>query len=51
MSKIFLDAIASNLTKLTCKYQNIMVIGDFSLTLANKYLGTFNTTFTNMLSV
>ena len=44
--KIFLDAIAGTLTKLSCKYgNNIMLIVDFNLTVGIEYLHTFITTF------
>ena len=44
--KIFLDATASTLTTLSCKYgRNIMLIIDVNLTVGIEYLDTFIITF------
>ena len=42
---IILNAIEGSLSKLNCKYENIMLIGNFILTIANKFFVFFITSF------
>ena len=37
----FLDILSKVLSKQTCQYENVMLIGDFNLTVNNKNLGVF----------
>ena len=41
----FLDILSKVLSKQTCQYENVMLIGDFNLTVNNKNLGVFMNTF------
>ena len=41
----FLDTFSKVLSKLACQYDNIMLIGDFNLTVNNKSFGVFMKTF------
>ena len=41
----FLDILSKVLGKQTCQYENVMLIGDFNLTVNNKNLGVFMNTF------
>ena len=43
--KYFLENLSLALTKMSCKYQNLMLIGDFNLTVENKNLGVFMNRF------
>ena len=40
----FLDILSKVLGKQTCQYENVMLIGDFNLTVNNKNLGLFMNT-------
>ena len=42
---IFLIFLSKVLSKQTCQYENVMLIGDFNLTVYNKNLGVFMNTF------
>ena len=41
----FLEALSKILGKLTCQYENIILIGDFNLTVENNNLENFMSTF------
>ena len=41
----FLDILSKVLSKQTCQYENVMLIGDFNLTVNNKNLRVFMNTF------
>ena len=41
----FLDVLSKVLSKLTCQYESVMLIGDFNLTVNNKNLGVFMNIF------
>ena len=41
----FLDILSKVLSKQTCQYENVMLIGDFNLTVNNKNLRLFMNTF------
>ena len=41
----FLDNLSIALTKMSCEYENVMLIGDFNLTAENKNLEVFMNTF------
>ena len=43
--KYFLDNQSLALTKVSCEYENVMLIGDFTLTVENKNLEVFMNTF------
>ena len=43
--KYFLDNLSLAQTKMSCEYENVMLIADFNLTVENKNLETFMNTF------
>ena len=43
--KYFLDNLSRALTKMSSEYESVMLIGDFNLTIENKYLEVFMNTF------
>ena len=43
--KYFFDNLSLALTKMSCKYENVMFIGDFNLTVENNNLEVFINTF------
>ena len=43
--KYFLDNLSFALTKMSCEYENVMLIGDFNLTVENKNLEVFMNAF------
>ena len=43
--KYFLDNLSLALTKMSCEYENVILIADFNLTVENKNLETFMNTF------
>ena len=43
--KYFLDNLSLALTKMSCEYGHVMLVGDFNLTVENKNLQVFMTTF------
>ena len=45
MKSIFLDNLSLPLTKMSCEYENVMLIGDFNLTVENKNLEVFMNAF------